>query len=270
MPRGEQAPTTAPPPASAGLATGPNGYYIPGAWTQANNSWTWTPGASPDPTLVSQWGAEAMSDPTRDPTGVVNHGVWENNTPDGGWQWVWGATPAPGQVGDRDGPPPTTAALTNPNQAPNGYVLPGNPGSPPPPDVVPPTVVDSWNGVAPSVTGTLPPPAAGSTPSQVSQPPSHSPYAVSPGGIRNAENTLLGQVDTQIGDYNNLKAYVAASAGQNLYSEGASREELGNVQDNLLLQIGDAIELAGQFTSMLNYAAQNYANADINSYFPES
>jgi len=251
----------------AGSFQPPPGYEQPttpnhGAWTQGSNgNWTWTPGATPDPNLVNQWGYQALTDNRRDPTGNLNHGAW---TPvhGGGWAWTWGANPDPNLAKTYG-----YDKLSNPNQTPQGAA---GTADPPPPDVKPPTVADSWGGVAPSVTGTLPPPPAGSNPQTVSQPPSHPAYVVSPGGIRNAENVLLGQIDTQIADYNNLKAYVANAATQNLYTDGPTHDELVSVQDNLLLHTGDAIELAGQFTAMLNYAAQSYAKADIDSFLPQS
>ena len=231
-----------------------------GAWTQQDNHWTWNPTGTPDPSLVSQYGNEALTDIRRDPGGTLNYGSW---TPvhGGGWTWTWGAKPNPNYAktwGDD--------ALTNPNQTPQGG---GGVALPPPPDVTPPDVSDSWNGVAPSVTGTLPPPPDGSS-QTVSQPPSHPAYAVSPGGIRNAENVLLGQVDAAIAEYDGLKASVAESATQNLYPDGPTRDQIVNAEHDLLLGIGDALQLAGRFVSALNYAAQNYAHADIGSFLPQS
>ena len=242
----------------------PNG----GAWTlKPDGSWSWTSGATPDPGLVSQWGYEATTDIRRDPSGKPNHGAWVqggNRGGPGGLVWEWGATPDPSLVSTYG-----AGAVTDPDKVPGtGLSTTGDPAHPPPPDVVPPTVADAWGGVAPNVTGTVPPASDGS--GTVSQPPSHPPYVVSPGGIRNAENVLLSEIDSEIGTYNDLKAYVAQAQGQNLYSDPGVREQLVNAQDQLLAQGGDMITMAGRFTSMLNQAAQNYAHADLGSFVPQS
>jgi hypothetical protein len=248
--KGDSQPPPPPPPST------PNH----GAWTQNNGQWVWTPNATPDQGLVKQYGYGSLTDIRSDPSGTLNHGAW---TPQhgGGWTWTWGANPDPNLAktwGD--------GALSNPNQTPQGG---GGVATPPPPDVTPPDISDTWGGDAPSVTGTLPPPPDG-TPQTVTQPPSHSPYVVSPGGIRNAENVLLGQIDTAISQYDDLKASVEQSATENLYPDGATRAQLLAIEHNLLLNIGDALQLAGQYVSMLNYSAQNYAHADIGSFLPQS
>ena len=162
-----------------------------------------------------------------------------------------------------------TDALTNPNHTPNG----ADPGpditDPPPADVHSPALSDAWNGVPPDVTGALPIPDSGTASQTVSEPPVHRAYAVSPGSIRNAESVLLRQIDSQIGDYNYLRNYVETAKTQNLYTS-ETRERLVSAMDNLLLEIGDAVELAGQFTRMMNNAAQSYAKADIDSYLPQT
>ena len=132
-----------------------------------------------------------------------------------------------------------------------------------------PALSDAWNGVPPDVTGALPIPDSGTASQTVSEPPVHRAYAVSPGSIRNAESVLLRQIDSQIGDYNYLRNYVETAKTQNLYTS-ETRERLVSAMDNLLLEIGDAVELAGQFTRMMNNAAQSYAKADIDSYLPQT
>jgi hypothetical protein len=236
-----------------------------GAWQQhSDGSWAWAWNAAPDPNLVGQWGYEAVTDIRRDPTGHANHGSW-SPVHGGGWTWQWGVDPDPNLVKTYG-----HDKLTNPDRTPHG-ADPGGLTHPPPPDVNPPTIADSWNGVAPDITGAVPkPPDDGSQPPPVDRPPHHSAYLVSPGSIRNGENVLLAQIDAQIGDYTSLKNYVAASHQQNIFSDGATREDLINRQDQLLLQIADAVELAGQFTRMLNNAAQSYARADIDSFLPQS
>ncbi len=148
----------------------------------------------------------------------------------------------------------------------------------PPPDVSPPAVADSWGGLPPPVTGNGPqaPSTNGNPNSQnigpvpISQPPSHPPYLVSPGDIRIAESAILSSIDEQILAHNNLKDYVTQAASQDIAIDNNTMAILHNTQDNLLLNIGDAITLAGSLVSGLNYAAQNYAHADQASYFPQS
>jgi hypothetical protein len=240
-----------------------------GAWTQKpDGSWTWVPGATPDPNLVKQYGNGALTDVRRDPNGNLNHGAWVRNGRRG-WAWIWNADPDPNLVKKYG-----KDKLTNPNQDPAGAQGPGDPNNwehPLPPDVVPPTVADIWGGVAPDVTGQLPPPPDGS-PGAVDKPPSHRAYLVSPGSIRNAENTLLARTDAQISQYNDLKAYVEQTRSQNIYYDdsGVTEGQLSTTQDRLLQNIADAVELYGQYISMLNYAAQNYAHADVGSFIWES
>ncbi len=248
----------------------PAGHPGGGAWMlQFDGTWRWQPGATPDPHLVSQWGQGAITDVHRDPAGNVGPGSWYP-VHGGGWEWQWGRDPDPRWQHSYG-----HDALTNPNRTPNGAIGPGDPKSPehpPPPDVNPPDITDTWHGTAPSVTGAPPLDDDGGKGSgeTVSEPPYHAAYMVSPGGIRNTENNLLAHIDTQISNYNSLKSHVAQARGQNLYMMGASVQQLGNVQDALLLQIGDVVTLVGQFTRMLNNAAQGYARADIDSYLPET
>jgi hypothetical protein len=201
-----------------------------------------------------------MTDIRQDPTGVRNHGAW---TPvrGGGWQWTWGANPNPSLVGTYG-----ADKLANPDRTPNGANTKAM-NTPPPPDVRPPNVTDAWKGVAPDITGKLPG-SEGTSNGQLTEPPAHPAFMVEPGTIRDAESFLLTVIDDQIAKYNNLKAYVAESHGQNLYNHGAGYEAITVPQHRLLLGIGDAIELAGQYTQMLNIAAQSYAKADINSFLP--
>jgi hypothetical protein len=246
-----------------GIAGTPPSTPHGGAWTQSGDGqWTWTPQATPDPGLVSQWGLGSLTDIRQDPTGIRNHGAW---TPGhgGGWSWTWGASPDP-HLADNWG----TDTLTNPDRSPNDVDTSAE-NTPPPPDAQPPTVTDTWNGVPPDITGTVTPTPAGGGSQAVSEPPQHHPYLVSPGGIRNAETVLLAQVDAAIGNYNSLRDYVTMSQGQNLYANGAGYGQIVAPEHNLLLQIGDVLEMAGQFCLMLNNAAQSYAKADLDSFLPQ-
>jgi hypothetical protein len=234
-----------------------------GAWVHGGDGgWTWTPGATPNPDDVSKWGLDAITNITRDPAGNRNHGAW---TPShgGGWQWTWGANPDPNLV-DKYGKGP----LTDPDHAPNGADTKDQ-NSPLPADVKAPDLADAWHGTPPAVTGNVPG-ATNDSSTTVDHPPDHPAFMVSPGSIRNAETVLLQQIDTQINEYTALKNYVQASLGQNLYMEGATHNDFQSIEDHLLLGIGDAVELAGQFTQMLNITAQSYAKADIDSFLPST
>jgi len=151
-------------------------------------------------------------------------------------------------------------------------------GPTPPPDVSPPAVADSWGGIPPAVTGNVPqtpstngnPDSQNIGPAPISEPPSHPPYLVSPGDIRTAEDVILSSTDEHIIAYNNLKAYVTQAASDRIATDANTMAIIHNTQDNLLLNIGDAITLVGSLTGGLNYAAQSYANADQASYFPQS
>jgi hypothetical protein len=65
-----------------------------------------------------------------------------------------------------------------------------------------------------------------------------------------------------------MRAVVAESASWDIFTEQATREQLMNTQNNLLLQVADSVKLAGDYLQMLNAAAQNYARADIDSFPP--
>ena len=249
-------PPTTKPTTPAPAPSTPNG----GAWTQdpTSHAWTWTRGATPDPALAKAWGTAALTDIRQDPTGVRNHGAW---TPvhGGGFTWTWGADPDPATVHayGKD-------KATDPDHTPTGADTKSK-NTPAPPDVTPPTLTDKWGGVPPHVTGDVPGSSSSTT---VDHPPAHPAFLVSPGSIRNAETVVLSLADQGIVMYNSLKNYVSMSHGQNLYTNGAGWEQIVTPQDRLLLGIGDALELVGQFAEMLNLSAQNYAKADKDSFMP--
>jgi len=232
-----------------------------GAWQQSSSgAWTWNPIGTPDPSLVSQWGYSTITNNTQSPAGVENTGSWVPQH-GGGWDWLWGDNvPDPNLVRSYG-----LAQLTDPNHLPGN----GNPttsNSPTPNDVNTPSLNDTWNGTPPIVNGTLSPtPTSGST---VSSPPPVSAYVVAPGDIRNAESVVLASTDGLITDYNSLQSQVNAAKTENVYTQTAG--SLIDDQDQALLNVGDALELAGQFINALNNAAQNYALADMNSFLPQS
>lgn len=233
-----------------------------GSWQQdSNGNWSWNPDAPPDPGLVNQWGYQAITDIRQDPLGNRNHGSW---SPDrGGWHWTWGTTPDPDLLHSYN-----QDELTDPDHLPGHGHPDTDANHVPPPDVQPPTVTDEWNGTPPDITGDVPPPPGGNGP-QITTPPVHQPFKVAPGSIREAETTVLSNIDIVLPDYDTLKGKVEDSRSSFVYMQ-RDREEFLNTQDRILLQIGDTLELAGQFVQALNYAAQMYAKADIDSFVPQT
>jgi hypothetical protein len=234
-----------------------------GAWQQSSSgTWTWNSTGTPDPTLVSQWGYTAITNIEESPTGTPNTGSWVPQH-GGGWDWLWGDNNPDQNLINTYG----RAQLTNPDYMPGDGNNPTDGANQPvPDDVNTPNLNDIWNGNPPIVTGD----PTGSPPSgqTVSTPPVHSPYVVAPGDIRNAESVVLNTVDGVVTDYDSLQSQVSAAKSDNVYMTGT--DSLINGQDRLLLNVGDALELAGQFVSALNNAAQYYAKADIDSYLPQS
>ena len=252
--------TVSPPPP---MPTSPNG----GAWTQPNgpgSPFVWSPGATPDPGLVSQWGYTAITDNRQDPTGVMNHGTWVP-TGRGGWNWAWGATPSPDLVSKYG-----ASALTDPNKDPNGSTRDAPGGTTlPPPLVTPPSVADAWGGQMPDVTGQVNNDGDNQT---VSQPPTHPAFAVSPGQIRYAGQVILEKADVGIQTYDQLQAAVAAAptdnALPNQYDDPSDREMLLNTMNSLTLSAADALRAAGQFAGLYSDTANMYAHADQQSFVP--
>jgi hypothetical protein len=125
-------------------------------------------------------------------------------------------------------------------------------------------------------------------------PPSHKPYSVSPGSIRDAENTLLQETGRQVEHYESFKNYVnerkewifsfASSdtrytAVPGFRSGSITKDHPVNpdtahntlvAQDQGLVAVANVIELAGQFIARLNNSGQSYAMADIASEMPEA
>lgn len=261
------------------ITRNPDGQLNTGSWYQTPLAWKWVPGATPDPSLVGTYGGTELTNPKHTPDGVINRdpnadsgpGAWEPQSLSGTWQWAWGMPPDP----NLDPKGFTTAQLTNPNQEPDGSMGPGNPASPdypPENNVVPPTVTDIWGNTGPDVTGAAPTGTpAGGAGAGASAPPLIPAYKVSPGGIRDAENILLQELNTnQIPSYDSLKDYVAQTPSQPLYSAGMPEAQLSSLQDNVLQQIGDGLGVVGKYAAMFNNAAQNYAHADIGSFIPGS
>jgi hypothetical protein len=260
-----------------------------GAWQDQNNNWTWVPGSTPDPNLASAWGDTTLTDPTRNPNGVANTGAWLQSGHQ--WAWVWGATPDPNLVSQLG-----SSTMTNPDQTPNGQTVSGNPSNPAPPNVAQPSMSDTWGGVAPDVTGNVPPTGVGANNGEAGQqnmgsdasqntapngspvqaatpqpPPAHPPFVASPGDIRNAESTVIGYVDNQISAYNTLRSAVNTALSQNLAPNPATYSNLQDTANNLLQGWSDVITNGmGGLAGQLNSAAQNYAHADQQSAVPQS
>lgn len=265
-------PTTSPP-------TNPN----VGAWQPAaGGNWTWVPGATPDPSVASQWGPGVLTNPIQAPNGELNQGAWipavAANAPsvtggenDGqsttqpvensntGWIWEWGATPTASEVAKFG-----TEKLTNPRQDPSGG--PGVNTDPPPPDVTPPVVTDTWGGNAPVLTGDV----EGFFPSSASSqgaPPSVQPFRVAPGTIRDQETAILKTNDAATSDNDDLVNFIAWAKQQNL-GNAETMAQLGPVMDNLAEDYANYIALIGNFVSALNMTAQKYVLADKSSVMP--
>jgi hypothetical protein len=233
-----------------------------GSWEQSSTgAWTWNGSKEPDPNLVKQWGHGAITDVTQDPNGVRNKGSWHPHSH--GSTWEWGKDPDQNDLRSY-----SYSELTDPDHFPL-YGHPNYDGNkPPPPDVVAPELKDTWGGVAPDVTGKDIVKANGNgTPQTVSTPPSHAAYMVYPGGIRDAENILLADIDRCLAAYNSLKTAVANALPDNLYMSNMVGE-MAHTQNRLLLNVGDTLELSGQYTRALNNAAQLYAKADLDSFLP--
>lgn len=174
----------------------------------------------------------------------------------------------------------------------------------PPKDVNPPDLQQP-KSVGPSVTGNPRVPDGDparnprgrrgkGVPQTLTPPPTHSAYQVSPGSVNDAGNQILANTQQAISAYENLKATVASTKSwifwapndrpDSVVPSGAGpidadpgyknpdREQgkkIGAAEDNLLLEIGDSITLAGQFADQINNAAQFYAQADKASVLPE-
>jgi hypothetical protein len=236
-----------------------------GAWTQnEDGSWTWVIGGTPDPELVRLWGPRQIQDPRQDPTGVRNKGAWFKHR--NGWEWRWGAEPDEYNLSHW-----SREQLTDPDHFPSQSKLDHASTDDQhlePPDVTPPTIDDVWNGTPPNITGARPEQGGDGDRTSLNEPPEHPMFTVSPGGIRDAEITILTEVDATIEAYNPLRATVMSSYADISYrniEEGDNYWWLRSSQDNLLLGIGDAIRLVGQYVSMLNISAQTYARADMDS-----
>jgi hypothetical protein len=165
-----------------------------------------------------------------------------------------------------------------------------------PPDVNPPDLGQPWGNWGPSITGN-PRGVKDGNPTTVSSPPSHPAYLVAPGSIAYAGTQILISTQQNINTYNDLKSTVADTKGWIFWAPNSDPHTNGGVQtmghgmytppqpikdphpevtaqissieDNLLLEIADAITLAGQFVDVLNNSAQFYTQADKSSVLPE-
>jgi len=231
----------------------------PGSWQQSSSgTWTWNPTANPNPALVSQWGYGAITNVQEAPDGTANYGSWSPQH-GGGWNWTWGTNPDPDLLHSY-----TASQLTNPDQSPDGNNTTTQ-NTPPPNDVNTPNLNDTWNGSPPIVTGN---PTGTQSSTTVSTPPPVSAFTVAPGDIRNAESVVDNATDGLISDYNALQSQVNAAVSGNVYSVYSG--DLNVEQDRLLLNIGDVLDLTGQYLAALNNAAQYYARADLDSFLPQS
>lgn len=106
-------------------------------------------------------------------------------------------------------------------------------------------------------------------------------FSVTPGTIKEAEDTILKEVGTQIDNFESFKKKVWARGGWVFITDNPNdpmpHDMMGNAipgqardlvdgQNQLLRTVADSIELVGQFVARLNNAAQFYAEADIQSF----
>lgn len=164
-----------------------------------------------------------------------------------------------------------------------------------PADVTPPSLTQQWHMWGPPMDGNprgLQPADASAPP--VSTPPTVSAYVVSPGSIEGATSQILMRTENLVNSYTSLKDYINSTKSwifdvnnsdvmnqpQATGSHGGHfshphidphpewTQQMSAVSDNLLLQVADAVELAGQFVDALNNAGQFYTKADKDSDLP--
>jgi hypothetical protein len=171
----------------------------------------------------------------------------------------------------------------------------------PPKDVTPPSLTQVWtspplmNGDIPTH-GRVPRPGEGPGPVILPQPPpAVQPYEVEPGSIVTTNSLILAHTQNLIGSYESLRTYLNGvkswifdvsdpnyvgsmecgdSSDPGCYPYKVEdphpewTQEFTAISDNLLLQVADVVELAGQYVSALNYAGQLYTKADKDSFLP--
>jgi hypothetical protein len=171
------------------------------------------------------------------------------------------------------------------------------------PDVTPPDLTQAWDTYGPAPTGH--PRNLGGGPGasgpELTGPPEVRAYMVSPGSVVAATHPILGHTQAAVADYEAIKSYTAEVnswiylqrgpevAGWQDSSGGgwgdpiavyphvksdyenqwaAAVKDVAAASDNLLLQVADAITLAGHFVDAVNNAAQFYSKADQDSFLP--
>jgi hypothetical protein len=213
-------------------------------------------------------------------------GYW-NPAHGGGWQWVAGQNP-PQYLIDQYG----LAAETNPAVDPSG-VGPANPPdtSAPESDTPTPQLTQIW-ATAPHIPGDDPDDTLNGSPGSAPGTPSKAitAFAVSPGSIEEAENTILAETQTAVTAYDAFREKVQSEQGWafSINNPGMLTETVqghptltpGNLpnqdatnqfiiaQDQALRGAGDAIELAGKYVAWLNDAAQAYGATDLKCFLP--
>ena len=123
-------------------------------------------------------------------------------------------------------------------------------------------------GVAPNIPGervylTEPPGQSDST-----DIPDVAAFKINPGSLRDAENTLLAQTQTEVTGYMELRAKVIESYGWNWGMGVHDTDKIKRIQDNMLLAVASSIHMSGVYVAKLNDAAQTYADADNKSKPP--
>jgi hypothetical protein len=163
-------------------------------------------------------------------------------------------------------------------------------------------------GPAPDITGDIGG-SSGTTGTSGTTPNSHPAISVDLGSIRDAENGMLDQSRQAVADYTSLRATVKAAVdGHEVFGQKATMtvthpassawygvlngpgpqipdtiepdqpivdaansfaQVMEPWMEDVLLQVGNAIESVGQFIALMDEAGQHYAYADQKSFFPD-
>ncbi len=249
----------------------------PGAWTlppgHEPGEWHWEPGATPDPTLVQQYGPDAITNPQRDPSGNQGAGTWVDETSGEGHNWVfhWGREPDPATVNefghDRAIDPtvtPTGGPVFEPDQQAR-------------PSAVPlPELRDGWPGGVPDLTPFPDPPPGTAGATETEPPPGTRPYFVSPGDVRDDVMTPLhNATNACMATYNQLVALIEESRSWRAYRDQGGFADMPSVmeiqagQTSLARATAGMIDLASYMNDLLEPALRNYVTADVRSRLPQ-
>ena len=164
-----------------------------------------------------------------------------------------------------------------------------------PPDVTPPTITQTWL-LGPPMDGNLDLPKGPrfghDVPSRgPTEPPVVPAFKVSPGSIEAGTWQMLVHTREVTETYESLKNYITSTKswiysvpddhtigeewGGKAYPQHLDdphpdwTQQMSAVSDNILLQVADSVETAGEFIRALNTAGQFYTKADKDSDLPD-